>query len=244
MRTRPKKGSRTLAPDPAELVAPDQGDTVTRLRSIGTDGTSVSVMVGNKSVAKIDASDLEQLQVAAGAEWTADLADQLFDAAAKLAARKHALRLVAARPRARADLIRRLRIAGHADRHAAAAADALENAGVINDADLAEAAATTLASRAGTSRRAIETKLRRRGISAADASKAAGRATEDLDEREAAVELATKRASRQRQPTDPTATKRRLFAFLLRRGFNSDDARYAVEQALKQTDQHTTDELH
>ena len=124
MRTRPKKGSRTLAPDPAELVAPDRGDVVTRLRSIGTDGTTVSVIVGNKSVAKIDASDLEQLEVAAGAEWTTDLAGQLFDAAAKLAARKHALRLVAARPRARADLIRRLRMAGHADRHAAAAADA------------------------------------------------------------------------------------------------------------------------
>ena len=217
---------------------------VTRLRSIGTDGTTVSVIVGNKSVAKIDASDLEQLEVAAGAEWTTDLAGQLFDAAAKLAARKHALRLVAARPRARADLIRRLRMAGHADRHAAAAADALENAGIINDAELAEAAATTLAARAGTSRRAIETKLRRRGISAADASKAAGRATEDLDEREAAVEVATKRASRQRQPADPNAAKSRLFAFLLRRGFNSDDARYAVEQALRDAAADDDNELH
>ncbi|MEL6796653.1 MAG: RecX family transcriptional regulator, partial [Planctomycetota bacterium] len=65
-----------------------------------------------------------------------------------------------------------------------------------------------------------------------------------LDERETAVELATKRANRQRQPADPTAAKRRLFAFLLRKGFNSDDARYAVEQALRDAAADDDNELH
>lgn len=224
--------SRTLASDPADLVQPDRGDTVSRLRSVGSDGTTISVMVGKVSVAKIDARDVETIGVATGAPWTAELAQRLFDAAGALAARRHALRLVAARPRARADLIRRLRLAGHADRHAAAAADALERHGIINDAELAEAAAASLANRSGTSRRAIENKLRQRGITASDASKAAAQATEGLDEREAATELAIKRVSRQRPPTDMQAAKRRLFAFLLRRGFSSDDARHAVEHAL------------
>ncbi len=224
--------SRTLAPDPSALVEPDGLKTVTRLRATGSDGTTVSVVVGRVSVAKVDAHDLESLAIAPGTPWSADLAERLFDAAARLAARKHALRLVAARPRARADLVRRLRVAGHADRHASAAADALERAGVINDTDLAEAAAASLASRSGVSRRAIETKLRQRGIPASDAARAALRATQDLDEREAAAQLALKRVSRQRRTENPMAARRRLYAFLLRRGFNSDDARHAVERAL------------
>lgn len=235
MQTRAKR-SRTLAPDPAELVEPDQGDTVSRLRTVGADGTTISVMVGKVSVAKVDARDLERLELAPGLLWTADLAGRLHDAAAMLAARRHALRLVAARPRAKADLVRRLRMAGHADRHATAAAESLEHAGVINDVALAEAAAATMASRTGISRRAIETKLRKRGITAGEASKAAREATEELDERAAATELAVRRVSRQRPPADPVAAKRRLFAFLLRRGFNSDDARHAVEHALANAD--------
>lgn len=231
MRTRAKR-SRTLAPIPAELIEPDNGDTITRLRSVGADGATISVLVGKTSVAKIDARDLERLGLKPGIEWTTQLADTLHDAAAMRAARQHALRLVAARPRAKADLIRRLKLAGHGQRHAAAAAEMLESAGVIDDTALAEAAASTMASRTGVSRRAIETKLRQRGITATQASKAARDATEDLDERAAATELAIKRVSRQRQPTDPVAAKRRLFAFLLRRGFNTDDARYAVDRAL------------
>ncbi len=224
--------SRTLAVDPAELVEPGRGDTISRLRTVGADGTTISVLVGRVSVAKIDARDLEALGLAPGDAWTPDLAARLHEAASALAARRHALRLVAARPRARADLIRRLRLAGHRESHAAAAAEALAASGIIDDTALAEATATSLAGRAGTPRRAIETKLRKRGIAAPEAAQAARAATEDLDERQAALDLARKRVSRQRPPTDPQAARRRLYAFLLRRGFDADDARHAVERAL------------
>lgn len=224
--------SRTLAPDPAELVLPDQGDIVSRVRAVGSDGSVVSVVVGRTAVARIDSCDLEPLGLAAGVPWTGELASRVGDAAAALAARKHALRLLASRPRAKADLVRRLRRAGHKDRHASAAADALESAGVIDDRAFAEAAAGSLASRKGVSRRAVETKLRTRGVAADEARRAAREATEHIDERQTAVELATRRVERQQKPSDPAAARRRLYAFLLRRGFNADDARHATEAAL------------
>ncbi|MEO1584026.1 MAG: RecX family transcriptional regulator [Planctomycetota bacterium] len=226
-----RQKSRTLAPDPASVAEPDGEARVSRIRSVGADGSVVSVMVGRSSVAKIDAADVAKVGVRVGDDWTTDLAARLWDAARRLAAQRHALRLVAARPRARADLEQRLRRAGHAASDAAAAAEALEAAGIIDDAAFAEAAASTLAARKGSSRRAVETKLRKRGVAASDAAKAAAEATRDIDERQAAVDLAARRVARQQPPTDPHAARRRLYAFLIRRGFDHDDARHAVDRA-------------
>ena len=69
--------SRTLAPDPAEVVPPDGSATVSRLRSVGADGSVVSVVVGRTSVAKVDAGDLAGLGVRVGAAWTDELAARI-----------------------------------------------------------------------------------------------------------------------------------------------------------------------
>jgi regulatory protein len=55
---------------------------------------------------------------------------------------------------------------------------------------------------------------------------------DDVDEREAAVEAARKKVTTLGR-TEPVARRRRLYAFLARRGFATDDIRAAMEIALQ-----------
>ena len=107
--------------------------------------------------------------------------------------------------------------------------DRLETLGVIDDASLATTLAFTQHSRKGLGRSAIEQELKRRHID----PELIGLALADIgqdDELERAIELATKRIGQLEGYDDETA-RRRLHAFLARKGYASEVVRQAMEAA-------------
>lgn len=107
--------------------------------------------------------------------------------------------------------------------------DRLETLGVIDDASLATTLAFTQHSRKGLGRSAIEQELKRRHID----PELIGLALADIgqdDELERAIELAMKRIGQLEGYDDETA-RRRLHAFLARKGYASEVVRQAMEAA-------------
>jgi regulatory protein len=105
----------------------------------------------------------------------------------------------------------------------------LEQVGLLNDGELASTLVRTLRERKGLGRSAISAELRRRKI---DATAIEG-ALEEVadDELERALEVATKRAPQLRSLDQETA-RRRLGAFLMRKGYSGGVVSAAVTAAL------------
>lgn len=226
-----KRTSRTLAPDPAELVPPGEDAAVSALRPLGSDGSSVSIVVGRKKVATVDIGWAMDEGIRTDTPWTEELAAQVHAAAKRYAALSHAIRLTGMRQRSSFDLTRRLRLAGHHESDARAAVEKLAGIGVLCDESLATRLAEELARAGRHGRRGIENKLRVKGFNPDLASKAARLALEEEGDPEAAQTLAHKRA-RQLARYEPDVARRRLYSFLIRRGFDHDEARNATDAAL------------
>jgi regulatory protein len=145
-----------------------------------------------------------------------DLAARL-DAAEPEAARARALRMLDARDRSQAELASRLRDDGYSDAVSLAVADSLADAGVIDDARLAEALVAAAAYRKGYGRRRVLQELRRRGISDTLAATVLDR---DYDH-DAEVDQARHTAERLRRTVRDS---RRLAERLVRRGFGWETA--------------------
>jgi regulatory protein len=116
------------------------------------------------------------------------------------------------------------------DEVAAAEIARLEAVGLLDDQALAETLVRTLRERKGLGKSAIASELRRRAI---DPEVALGALdTEDPDdELNRAIEVAHKRAAQLRS-YDPATAKRRLYAYLQRRGYGGQVLSQAVEAAL------------
>lgn len=108
--------------------------------------------------------------------------------------------------------------------------DRLERVGLLNDADLAANVVRTQHERKGLGRGAITAELRRRHIDQQHID-AALEQLDDDDEQSRANELAVKRAG-QLSSYDVATTKRRLHAFMARRGYSSSVVRIAMDAAL------------
>jgi regulatory protein len=80
----------------------------------------------------------------------------------------------------------------------------------------------------------VEQELRRKGVAADVANEAVSQALADvgMDEEEAALEVARKRA-RSLRSLEPAVARRRLYAFLARRGFDSNLVARVVRAALE-----------
>lgn len=107
--------------------------------------------------------------------------------------------------------------------------DRLERVGLLDDLQLAEVLVTRLRERKGLGRAALRSELGRRRLDP-DAIAAALEAI-DGDERGAALELAQRRAPQLRGYDHETA-RRRLVAFLQRKGYSSGIAARAAQTAL------------
>ncbi|MEO0512575.1 MAG: regulatory protein RecX [Planctomycetota bacterium] len=217
-------------PDPAEVCPVDAGLSVERVGLYRGDESRLAITVGGKHVAVIGVTDADVVSV--GMAWDATLAADVWLAAKTLAATRHALRLLGARDRSRSRLRLLLVQRGHERQAVDRAMGRLVDRGLIDDASLAERRSSTLAARGQHGKRGIEMKLRSMGIGTDTARAAAGEATEGVDERSSAVELAAKRASRFSDALPYDKARRRLYGFLVRRGFSHDDAAHAVERAL------------
>lgn len=107
----------------------------------------------------------------------------------------------------------------------------LEGAGLLDDSALAENLVRTLQERKGLGRSAISAELRRRKVDQVAIEEALESIDTD-DELERAIEVATKRAG-QLSSYDAATAKRRLGAYLQRRGYSGSILSQAMAAALE-----------
>ncbi|TSD96129.1 regulatory protein RecX [Skermania sp. ID1734] len=129
------------------------------------------------------------------------------------------LRLLARRPRSRAELEQRLARRGFDADVVNAALDRLAECGLIDDAEFAEMLTRSRHTFSGRGRRAIAVELRQKGISDHDAARALAQISTD-DERARATELVRRKLrSNFDRRTDTDRLAQRLVGMLARRGF-------------------------
>jgi regulatory protein len=151
------------------------------------------------------------------------------------AAREAALRLLERTRRTRRDLARRLRDRGYPAEVVEPTLDRLAAVGLVDDVEYACAFLRGRAARRPSGRRRLEQELRTRGVAAEDVAQAfkrfaAERGEEEqgpVDEAEGARRVLALAARRYRG-LDPRTRRQRLYALLVRRGFDRD----AIEAAL------------
>lgn len=135
-----------------------------------------------------------------------------------------ALDLLEVRARSVTELRRALLRKGEPEPDVDAAIERLRSAGLLDDANFARQFARSKALGAGHSRRRIQQELGKRGV-ARDVSDAA---IEDVFEDEAvdedaSIERVARKKLRMLSKADEPTRRRRLYGFLARRGYDSDD---------------------
>lgn len=144
-----------------------------------------------------------------------------------------ALRFLSWRPRSRVELARHLRDGGHPGPAAEAALRRCEELGYVDDRAFALAFARDRLRLRPRGRARLLSELRARGVDGADAESAVAEALNEsgASEREILLRLAARRAGRL-AALDRETARRRLAAYLLRRGFGGEEVRAAVDEIL------------
>ena len=187
------------------------------------------VEVDRGRFASLRAADLADLPLIVGAELNGLVLERLQELADIEAAHRAAQRAIARRAHARFDLRRRLLQKQHPPDAVDAALERLSAAGLLDDARFAVDYAAAKARRGrGPSRLARD--LQAQGVDRRVAEEAVrtSLAAEGVDPGEAVRALAEKRA-RQLAGLPAVVRKRRLVAFLMRRGFAGAEVRQVVE---------------
>jgi regulatory protein len=191
------------------------------------------VSVDGVEVATVGIEGVERLGLRVGAEVTPRLLAALADETAAVAVYDRALRLLAGRGYAVSELSRRLARGGADARHVAVAIERLSATGALNDAEYARSLTRSRVRSRGTSARRVKQELWRHGVAADVAAEAVAEVfvEEAVDETSVVKQLAERRAAAL-QGLDPAVRRRRLYAYLARRGYDADDVRQAVDAAL------------
>ena len=193
-----------------------------------------AVTVDGKVTAIISLEAVERLKLANGGLFDDALAAALEREGAQLKTYDRALDMLALRARSAADLRRSLVRKGEPTEHVDAAVARLLNAGFLDDASFARQFARSRVLGAGLSRRRIATELARRGV----ARDIAGAAIDEVFGEEHVDEEATlERVARKKLGTltrlDAFTQRRRLYAFLARRGYDADDIGRVVDDLVR-----------
>jgi regulatory protein len=188
------------------------------------------VEVDRGRFASLPAAALEPLSLELGAELGPAVLDRLRELADVEAAERAALRALARRAHARWDLERRLVKKQHPPAAVAAALERLTHRGLLDDGRFAEQYAALRATRGRGPARLLRDLLAQ-GVERRTAEQAVGRALDEegIDPRLEARAVATKRA-RQLSGLPPPVRKRRLLAFLVRRGYAGPQLRELVDE--------------
>ena len=188
------------------------------------------VLVDRGRFASLPDDALAALDLRVGAELTPAAMERLQHLTDVTTAERAALRALARRGYARADLERRLTRKGHLRSAAVGALERLAARGLIDDGRYAEEYARARAAR-GSGQPRLVRDLLAQGVERRVAEAAVRRALEieGIVPETAARALALRRA-RQLRDLAPTVRRRRLFAFLLRRGYPEPQVRELVDE--------------
>lgn len=181
----------------------------------------------------VPAETIHTLRLEVGGHVSSESLNRLEAAASRAAALEQALRLLGFRARSRIELERRLRRSGHPPDAIDAALARCGELGYLDDQAFALSFARDRLNLRPCGRRLLMTELRRKGV-AQDAAASAieeAFAEADLGEAEFAQQLAHRRLRSIAGLTQPVA-RRRLTAYLARRGFPPAIIQQAVQSAL------------
>jgi regulatory protein len=138
----------------------------------------------------------------------------------------------------RARASRELRVAllkkGEPEPYVDAAIERLSSLGLLNDADYARQFARGKMTGPGLSRRRLQSELFRRGVAREVADEAIDEVlSDDAVDEEAIIERVAAKKLRTLSRLDADTRRRRLYAFLARRGYDSDDIRRVLTKLLR-----------
>jgi regulatory protein len=187
------------------------------------------LLVDGQAVATLSLEAIERLRLAVGGS-VAGLEEQLAAEAAQLKVYDRALSMLAFRARSSAELARSLVRKGELAPHVERAVARLQEQGLLDDARFAQSFTRARVLGANQSKRRVQQELARKGVARAvtDLAIATVFEEEGVDQR-AIVEAAARKKLRSLAKLEPVVRRRRLYAFLARRGYDADDIRRAMD---------------
>ena len=190
-----------------------------------------AVLVDGRERAVLSLDAIERLGLVVGRP-IAGLEEAIALESARLHSYDRALNMLALRARSSSELARSLVRKGEEKAHVDWAIARLLEQGLLDDAAFARALTRSRVVGGKRSRRRVEQELARKGV----ARSVAGEAIDDVFEDEAVdqraiVEEAARKKLRSLAGLEPAVQRRRLYAFLARRGYDLDDIRAAIAAA-------------
>ena len=234
----PRGHPRSRKPGPARLTRVDFDFGALSAPLLVSDLTGVPgrtdrmrVSISGVEIGDLTIDFIAEQRISERREIPRAMANEIVAAVDRTVVLDKALDLLAVRARSARDLRMRLRRAGAPEADITWAIDRLVRQGLLDDAVYARQVARAKVLGGGVSRRKVATELRRRGVSAETADEAidATLSEVDLDEEGAALQAAEKRM-RALASLDPKQQRQRLYAYLARRGFESDVVRRVITE--------------
>ena len=191
------------------------------------------VAVDGRPAHTVSLDIIDQLKLRVGGVVDAAGEAALEGAAAGLQTYDRALNLLAFQARSARDLRRRLVQKGEPAEHVDRAIERLTAQGLLDDAQFARQLARSKVASQGASRRRLQQEMFKRGVAREVADEAIAEVYEDeqVDEGVLVEEVARKKV-RSLARLDPEARRRRLYAFLARRGYEGEAIRRAMRAVL------------
>ena len=210
-----------------------RGGTITGIVASPRAPGRFTVMVDGRAGPTLGLEAIERLRLAVGAS-TLGREQELADEEDALRVYDRAVAMLAARGRAARDLERTLVRKGESPELARKAVERLTAQGFVDDAAFARSFVRAKSGNAGLAKRRLEQELGRRGVERAVVSDAIDEvfAEEEVDEASSAEALARKR-NKSLGGADAQSRRRRLYAFLARRGYSPDVIATAVSKVIR-----------
>ena len=203
--------------------------TITSIAATPRHPGRFELLVDGKSFATLSLDAIERLKLVVGGSVDG-LEERIAHEAAALKTYDRALNMLAFRGRASRELARSLVRKGEPSELVDRAIARLTEQGLLDDGAFAASFTRAKVLGAQQSRRRVQQDLARKGVAreVSDAAIATVFEEEQVDQREIVEQAARKKLSTLRK-LEPQVRRRRLYAFLARRGYDSDDIRSAMD---------------
>jgi regulatory protein len=203
--------------------------TITAIAPVPRHPGRFEVLVEGKRFATLSLDVIERLGLVVGGT-VAGAEERIAHEAAAIKVYDRALTMLAFRARSSAELARSLVRKGEPKELADRAVARLQEQGLLNDAAFAESFTRAKVLGAQQSKRRVQQGLARKGVARSITDEAIATVFEEegVDQREV-VEQAARKKLRSLMRLDPVVRRRRLYAFLARRGYDGEDIRVAMQ---------------
>lgn len=191
------------------------------------------IFVDGARFAAVSVDTIGRLKLRIRGEVDAQTLAEIERDAQALATLDRAMNMLDFRARSTRDLRRQLLKKGEPEAFVDEALEKLTRAGVLDDASYAKVFTRAKTSSQGFGKRRISMELSKRGISREVSAPAINQALEEEEINEKDIlEKAAQKKLRTLERYDPETKKRRLYAYLARRGFSSEDISKALRRLL------------